>query len=116
MTRFPSAPVDHGTASLLDLLAADWTPFAEEDRNRVAWAIRRDAREHGGEVHPNRVRRLIAGIVKPTRVGPVYRALCLQGVIAPNGWDINDGTGVDRANSGNGGKPARLYRWTGGEL
>lgn len=106
--RYPSAPVDDGTASILDLIAADWTPFAEEDRNTIARAIRDDAEAHDGHVSANRVRRVIGGKVHPRRVGPVYRALCLQGVIAPEGWEVSD----DLAGR-NSGKPCRTYRWVG---
>ena len=107
------APVDDDTASLLDLIAEDWRPFAEADRNTIATAIREDAEAHGGEVHPNRVRAALAGLPvieqpKPTRVGPTYRALCLSGVIAENGWDISNDT-----HGKNAGKPCRIYRWVG---
>lgn len=103
-----SAPVDHGTGSLLDLLAVEWLPFAEDDRNLIARAIRDDAEAHDGHVSANRVRRALAGRVKPQRVGPTYRALCLQGIIRAEGWEVSDDlTGR------NSGRPARTYRWVG---
>ncbi len=113
MTTFPSAPVDTYTASLLDLLEADWTPFAQADMNVIASAIRHDAETHGGQVDQNRVRLALAGHVKPCRVGITYRAMCRAELIRPDGWDVNDGSGVDRENSGNGGKPQRKYVWVG---
>ena len=108
---YPSAPVDHDTASLLDLIAADWTPFAEDDRNIIANAIRDDARAHGGHVSQNRVRPVIAGRVFHKRVGPTYRALCLAGHLRADGWEVSS----DEAGR-NSGKPCRTYVWTGGEL
>lgn len=114
MTTAPTwSAIDDPTADLLSTLNADWRPFAEDDRNTIAAAIKADAETHDGQVHPNRVRRDLAGKVKPQRIGPVYRALCLLGVLTTDGWDVNDGTGVDRENSGNGGRPLRLYRWVG---
>jgi hypothetical protein len=101
-------PTDAATGSLLDLLAADWLPFAEADRNLIARAIRDDAEAHGGHVSANRVRRRIPARVGPQRVGPVYRALCLQGVLAVDGWEVSN----DR-NGKNAGKPCRTYRWVG---
>lgn len=108
MTAPHFAPVDHDTADLLELLAHDWTPFAEADRNIVAAAIRDDAQAHGGHVSQNRVRRAIAGRVKPQRVGPVYRALCLLGALAVDSWELSDDL-VGR----NSGKPVRRYLWVG---
>jgi len=105
------SPVDNTTASLLDLIQSDWRPFAQDDMNTIAAAIKLDAETHDGEIHPNRVRRDLAGKVKPQRVGITYRAMCLAGLIEVDGWDVNDGTGVDRENSGNSGKPQRTYRW-----
>jgi hypothetical protein len=101
-------PTDAATGSLLDLLAADWLPFAEADRNLVARAIRDDAEAHDGHVSANRVRRRISGKVDPRRVGPVYRALALAGTIRAEGWEVSD----DRLGR-NAGRPARTYRWVG---
>jgi hypothetical protein len=113
-----TAPVwsatDEQTADLLTCLSAPWTPFAQADMNTIAAAIRDDAEAHDGQIHPNRVRTQLAGRVKPQRVGITYRAMCLAGLIAVDGWDVNDGSGIDRGNSGNAGKPQRLYRWIGG--
>ena len=110
MTAQPAwSPVDEQTGSLLDLIEADWTPFAEDDRNTIARAIRDDALAHDGHVSQNRVRRVIGGRVFHKRVGPVYRALCLRGDLLPDGWEVTEATELGR----NGGKPARTYRWVG---
>lgn len=107
------APVDEDTADLLDLIDADWRPFAEADRNEVAQAIR-DSVEPDGHVSPNRVRARLASLPvlrqpKPQRVGPVYRSLVAAGFLAVNdGWEMSD----DLAGR-NSGKPHRTYRWVG---
>lgn len=107
------APVDDDTGSLLDLIGNDWTPFAEDDRNLIARAIRDDAAANDGHVSSNRVRRAFARLPvlkqpKPQRIGPVYRALCLTGHLRVDGWEVSD----DLAGR-NSGKPARTYVWTG---
>lgn len=101
------SPVDDDTDTLLTTLAADWRPFAEDDRNLIARAIRDDAEAHGGSIDPNRVRRAVLGRVQSQRIGQTYRALRLAGVIA------TDGYGTNRDGSGNGGKPQLEYRWVG---
>jgi hypothetical protein len=102
-------PVDDATGSLLDLLAEDWRPFAEDDRDLIANAIRDAAIAHPFRmVSPNLVRAALDGRVKPQRVGPVYRALCLMGYLVPCGWETSD----DR-HGRNTGRPARLYEWVG---
>lgn len=106
-------PVDDYTGDLLDLIAADWRPFAEEDRNTIARAIRDDATANGGWVSQNRVRKILAALPmseqpKPQRVGPVYRALCLFGDLVVDDWENSD----DLAGR-NSGKPVRTYRWIG---
>lgn len=116
MTPFAPAPVDPDTAALLDTLASDWRPFAAADRNRIAAAIRADAAAHNGSVSPNRVRAALAALPlaeqpKPQSVGPVYRALCLAGVLIPAGLEVSD----DRRGR-NSGKLGRAYRWIGGAL
>lgn len=107
------SPLGEQTANLLDLIAADWRPFADADRNTIAGAIRDDARFHDGEVSANRVRDALAALPlhsqpKPQRVGPVYRALCLFGDLEVTGWEISE----DRHGK-NAGRPARTYRWIG---
>lgn len=115
MTATPTwSATDETTADLLDLIEADWRPFAEADRNTVARIIRDDADAHGGEVNQNRVRFALAQLPvleqpKPQRVGPVYRALCLRGDLREDGWDESNDT-----HGRNSGKPCRLYRWIGG--
>lgn len=105
--------INDETADLLSLLASDWRPFAEADRSVIANAIRDDANAHGGWVSQNRVRAALASLPvfeqpKPQRVGPTYRALCLAGVLVADGWEQSDDL-----HGRNGGKPTRVYRWTG---
>lgn len=119
------AAVDDDTASLLELLESDWRPFAQRDWNTVAQAIRDDALDHGGKVSPNRVRRTLAALPvfdqpKPQRVGPVYRALCVLGVLRVAttvdpltqqdvpAYELSDDTAGKNA-----GKPHRSYIWVG---
>ncbi len=116
MTAPTWSALDEQTANLLDLIAADWRPFADADRNTIAGAIRDDARFHGGEVSQNRVRAALAALPldrrpKPTRVGPVYRALCLMGELQATGWETSDDL-----HGRNSGKPCRSYAWVGGGL
>lgn len=113
MTAEPTfESVDNYTADLLDLLADDpGDMFGAADRDLIAEAIHRDALTHGGHVSPNRVRRALAGQVKPQYVGPVYRRLCLDGHLRPDGWEVSDDTA-----GRNSGKPHRTYLWTEGAI
>jgi hypothetical protein len=105
------------TADQLDLLTAvaeNPTPIAEGYRNRIRAAIVADAREHGGEVNPNRVRaRLLHPAsgrldVDPRILSATYAALRAQGVLVHDGWTTNGDTA-----GRNGGKPLRLWRLVG---
>ena len=115
MTAQPHwSSLDDDTGDLLDMIQADWRPFAEDDRNTVARAIRDDGLDHAGEVNPNRVREALASLPvaaqpKPQRVGPVYRALRLMGDLEVAGYDTSD----DHRGR-NSGKPCLTYRWVGG--
>lgn len=101
----------------LDLLAIanNPQPWAAMQRERIIEAIRDDARAHGGEVHPNRVRiRLSNRIglqVNPRMLSAAYSALSAQKRIAFDHWGTNDDTA-----GGNAGKPQRVWRWTGEDL
>lgn len=112
MTTAPRfEPVDDETGDLLDLIAEDWSPFAQADRDRVARAIRAEAEAHHGQVSPNRVRHRLAGLPvhqhpRPQIVGPTYRRLVGQGYLAVDGWEVSDDT-----TGRNSGKPHRTYRW-----
>lgn len=111
----PSAPVDERTASLLALVAGD--PVHADDRRRVLEAIQRTARDDMSDrVDPNKVRYLLTdahgnSTVYPAVVGAVVQALARRGVLTPDGWVVTTGS-----RSGNNGRPARRYRWTGGAL
>ena len=116
MTAPTWSAVDSDTADILDTVNADWLPFAPAERIRIAAAIRSDAATHDGSVSPNRVRAALAALPvaeqpKPQRVGPVYRALCLAGMLQVDGWE----TSTDR-HGRNSGKPSRRYRWIGWSL
>lgn len=113
MTAPAFAPTDELTGSLLDLINADFRPFAESDRNTIAATIR-DAADATGFVSPNAVRRALASLPvrqqpKPQRIGPVYRALVSSGVlVVADGYELSDDVA-----GGNSGKPHRTYRWVG---
>lgn len=99
---------------LLTAVADDPTPIAEGYRRRIRAAIKADAREHGGEVNPNRVRaRLLHPAsgrldVDPRILAAQFGALSAQKVLAHAGWTTND----DR-HGRNAGKPLRLWRLVG---
>ena len=98
--------VDSSTGSLLDLIADDDSHArAAEEVERVILGV---AFDHDGHVDPNLVRRRLPIWVRPQIVGPTYRRLCLEGVLAPHGWTVSDD--VRGRNSG---KPARTYRLRG---
>lgn len=109
MTAPTFAATDEQTASLLDLINADWRPFSEADRNTIAATIR-DCADSTGFVSPNRVRHALASLPalqqpKPQRVGPVYRALVKSGVlVVADGYELSDDVA-----GGNSGKPHRTY-------
>lgn len=101
----------------LDLLAAvadNPSPLAARYRDRIRQAIAGDAREHGGEVNPNRVRaRLLHPAsgrldVDPRILSATYSALRSQGVLVHAGWTTNDDV-----NGRNVGRPQRLWRLVG---
>lgn len=107
LSMFPSAPVDDDTASLLALIAGD--PIHEADRARVVQAIRDTARDHGGQVDPNVVRRRLTcahGLtVYPRVIGAVYNALARSGRLVVDGWIVSSDVAGKNA-----GKPCRRYR------
>lgn len=100
---------------LLDAVAENPQPLAQQHRERIVDAIRADARAHGGTVHPNRVRAALSnriGLqVNPRMLSAAYSALRAQGVLAFDHWGTNDDTA-----GGNAGKPQRVWRWTGEDL
>lgn len=103
------------TTDQLDLLTAvadNPQPLAAQYRERIERAIIVDATCHGDIVDSNRVRRLLSNdhglTVPPRQLSATYAALAARGFLEPAGWTVN----TDRAGR-NGGKPARLWRWTG---
>lgn len=109
MTTYPSAPVDHDTANLLDLIAHDQThPRPAEEWDRFVQGLRATADETG-VIDPNWLRENLRGDIAPRRVGAFTNRALSEGLIEPTGeWRVSD----DRAGR-NGGKPCRVYRWTG---
>lgn len=99
---------------ILTAVAENPAPLAERYRNRIRQAIAGDAREHDGEVNPNRVR---ARLLHPASgrldvdariLSAQYGALAAQGVLVQSGWTTNSDTA-----GRNGGKPLRLWRLVG---
>lgn len=79
-----------------------------DDSATVKAAVLTDGRANGGNVDPNRVRKMLTNqhglIVFHKTIGPAYHALRTAGLIVPNGWVVSD----DKAGR-NAGKPARAY-------
>lgn len=95
--------VDDATGSLLDLIESD--RIHADDREAVRLAILAAAFDDDGRIDPNLVRTSLPAWVRPQIIGPTYRAMCLEGVIEPDGWT----TSTD-SHGRNYGKPARTYR------
>lgn len=62
---------------LLDAVAENPQPLAQQHRDRIRAAIVADGRAHGGEVNPNRVRALLTNdaghlTVNPRRLAAAY--------------------------------------------
>lgn len=105
-----AAPVDHGTASLLNLIAGD--PIHADDRRRVVEAVQQVAADFGNVIDPNALRAYLTdrhgnSTVYPPVIGAVVRTLAVRGVLTPDGWVVTTGS-----RSGNSGRPARRYRYT----
>lgn len=100
--------VDRRSGSLLDLIAYDPVHRgAAEEVERVILGV---AFDYDGHVDPNEVRRRLPAWITPQVIGPTYRRLCLDGVLAVAGWTTSDDT-----RGRNSGKPARTYRLTEGD-
>jgi len=110
MTTQPTfGPVDHGTASLLDLLAETNPALPQEVRewNHFLKVLQQVAGATG-LIDQNDVRPLLRGEIKASRVGAFYRRAVLEGRIRAEGW-----TESDDLEQRNRGKPMRRYRWLG---
>jgi hypothetical protein len=94
------------TAATLDQVALRHAA----DRQIITRAIKLDARTHGGEVNPNRVRALLRDpvsgrfVVLPQVIGATYRTLVTAGVLRHAGWGVSDDL-----EGGNAGRPCRCY-------
>lgn len=107
MTAPQWSPVDDPTADLLTELAAP-DPGLQA---AAEWAIFRTAlsvaADDDGRLSMNAVRPLIAGLVKPQRVGAFVHRACTSGLLVADGWDTSTDT-----RGRNSGKPQRRYRLT----
>lgn len=107
----PSGPLDGSTAAVLDLIDSD--ARREDDRARIDDAVRRVAMRDGGRVSTNAVRKQLTNeyglTVLPQAIGPRLHTLTRDGVLAVDGWEVNDDT-----KGGNAGKPLRVRRYVGG--
>lgn len=112
MTRFPSAPVDHGTADLLDLIAEDHR--VDHDYRTFLDACSMAAAGERGIVRVNVVRAVLTDdngdlTVRPQRLSAFWRKAELDGHLERTGeWAICQGS-----TSGNNGRPQPVRRWVG---
>lgn len=103
MTTYPSAPVDAQTADTLALMHLD--PTHRTDRQIILDAIETVAARSGGVVDPNELRAEVYGLVYPNTIGATISGLARSGHLEVVGW-----TTTTNSTTGNGGKPARVYR------
>lgn len=113
MTTQPTwAPTDDATADLLSVLADDGSAILSpaEEWAEFVGCLRHCAKYNGGLIHPNDLRPLVRGQVKPCRIGAFTRRAVLDGLVVYTGqWQVSDDT-----SGGNAGKPCRELRWIGG--
>lgn len=97
---------------LLDLIDGDPAHHHAEAREVITNAIRAVARENGGRVDQNQVRRLLTNeygrVVFHKLIGPRYHTLREQGLLVRDGTNLSD----DRLGR-NSGKLQHVYRWVG---
>jgi hypothetical protein len=106
---------DSGQGDLLSLVADgpmsghashEWDHFVFALRSAAIWGQPR------GRISPNRMRTFVRGEVAPRRIGAFTSRAVARGLIEATGeWEVSD----DREGR-NAGRPARVYRWIGGEL
>lgn len=101
--------VDHNTGDLLDLIAEQnpATPTEVDEWQHFLKVLAKVATATG-QIDQNAVRPLLAGEIKPQRIGAMYRRAVKEGRIVPAGW-----TTTDHSESGNTGRPCRAYRRIG---
>lgn len=100
------APVDDETADLLSIIA-DSDPTVDEWPFFLS-VLEKVAAEHDGFIDQNVTRPLFHGSIRPARVGAFFNRAARRGLIRPDGH-----TTTTNSASGNGGKPARSYRYLG---
>lgn len=105
--------VDPHTADVLSLveLGPLAPPTADDEWHHFVGALRQVAARNAGLIFPNALRPLVKEHVAHQRIGAFTRRALCEGLIVADGYEISD----DLA-SRNRGRPARRYRWTGGEL
>lgn len=110
MTAPTWSPVDDDTADLLTVLADDGRRCVEREWDTFVAALRDCATEGHGFIEPNRLRPRLRDQIKPQRIGAFVTRAKAEGLIAwEGGWQVSD----DHEGR-NSGRPARVYRWTGG--
>lgn len=103
---------------LLSLIADEHTPLSRMVADRFREACRADAREHDGEVNPNRVRErlLVGGVldIEPRKYSSLWSTACARGgyLEKTKEWRPIEGEG----SRGNGNKSVLLRRWVGEPL
>ena len=115
MTTQPQwSPVDDETASLLSLVAVGpMSGHADHEWEHFKAALKFTAWESPGrsEIRPNALRRRLRNHVAPQRIGAFTNRALARGLIAWRGeWETSD----DKQGR-NSGKPAKVYRWIGGD-
>lgn len=113
MTAPQWEPVDSETADLLSLVATGpMSGQADEEWDVYVESLQECALRDGGTISPNMLRRYVRDEVAPRRIGAFTNRALSQGLIEATGeWVVSDDTA-----GRNGGKPCRVYRWTGGAL
>ncbi len=104
------SPVDDETSDLLSLVANDkMHPRPAEEWDVFMRALKTSS-DPSGRIDPNLLRAYLRGQVAPRRIGAFTLRAKAEGLIVDTGeWQISDDT-----EGRNAGKPARVYRLTGG--
>ena len=104
---------DSDQGDLLELVAkGSAAGTADDEWEFFEDALRTVAYLGAGRVDPNRLRGEVRGNVAPRRISAFYSRAVARDLIAPTGdWVVS--TDKEGRNSG---RPARVYRWTGGAL
>jgi hypothetical protein len=104
---------DSGQGDLLELVAmGSSTGTADAEWRAFVCCLRVSAWGPNGRISPNTLRREVRGDIAPKRIGAFTSRAVARGLIEATGeWEVSD----DREGR-NAGRPARVYRWIGGEL